>query len=297
VALGRRARGGTRGAQHALAPFAYPLRRGLTARALAAGAATAAVLYLPWMLYQHFVNPPGDRLVKWMLAGVVSIDGRGVLRTIIEQYRSLSLPLLLGNKGDNVMTLFANVGVLDGPHFAWSGSFFGSARVVGVFFLVPAAGPLLLGALALLLPSARRGLADVKPLAAFTALTIAAWVLLLFGGQVTTVIHAGPYASLVVFIGLCALAVTALPPVLRGAVLVASVAWFAVEWVPGLTFRQEWTYSPASSSADWSMVIVCGCALTAVIALTTAACRNAAAQAPRASAIMEVPTSLKPSLE
>jgi hypothetical protein len=297
AALSMLSHGGTSFGLLALAPFAYPLRRGLTARALAAGAVTAAVLYLPWMLYQHFVNPPGDRLVKWMLAGVVSIDGRGVLRAIIEQYRSLSLPLLLGNKGDNVMTLFANVGVLDGPHFAWSGSFFGSARVVGVFFLVPAAGPLLLGALALLQPSARRRLAGVKPLAAFTALTIAAWVLLLFGGQVTTVIHAGPYASLVVFIGLCALAVTALPPVLRGAVLVASVAWFAVEWVPGLTFRQEWTYSPASSSADWSMVIVCGCALTAVIALTTAACRSAVVQAPGGSAIMEVPTSLKPSLE
>jgi hypothetical protein len=258
----------------ALAPFVYPLWRKVTAWTVVAGAAVMAVLYVPWTLYQRFVNPPGNRLVKWMLAGVVPVDGRGMRRAIIEQYRSLSLPHLLGNKGDNAMTLFVNKGILDGSHFAWSGSFFGSARVAGIFFLVPAAGLLLIGALAPLLPSARRRLADVRPLAAFTALAIAAWVILLFGGRVVTVIHAGPYAAHVLFIGLCALGVTALPLVLSGAVLAASAAWFAIEWVPGLTFRQEWPYVPASTSVDWSMVIVCGCALAAVIAIAIAACRR-----------------------
>ncbi len=314
AALSMLSHGGTAFGLLALAPFSYPLWRGLTARATtrattraiaraaarataraAAVAAIAAVLYLPWPLYQHFVNPPGNRLVKWMLAGVIPVDGRGTLRAIIDQYRSLSLAQLLGDKGDNVMTLFLNVGDVDGPHLAWSGSFFGSARVVGVFFLVPAAGPLLLGAVALLLPAARGRLADVRPLAAFTALSVAAWVLLLFGGQVTTVVHAGPYVTLALFIGLCALAVTALPPAFSGAVLVAGAAWFAVEWVPGLTFRQEWPYLPASSTVDWSMAVICGCALAAVIALTIAAWRTAAAQGPGSSAIMEVPTTRKPS--
>jgi hypothetical protein len=274
AALSMLSHGGTSFALLALAPFVYPLWRKVTAWTVVAGAAVMAVLYVPWTLYQRFVNPPGNRLVKWMLAGVVPVDGRGMRRAIIEQYRSLSLPQLLGNKGDNAMTLFVNKGILDGSHFAWSGSFFGSARVAGIFFLVPAAGLLLIGALAPLLPSARRRLADVRPLAAFTALAIAAWVILLFGGRVVTVIHAGPYAALVLFIGLCALGVTALPLVLSGAVLAASAAWFAIEWVPGLTFRQEWPYVPASTSVDWSMVIVCGCALAAVIAIAIAACRR-----------------------
>jgi hypothetical protein len=31
--------------------------------------AVAFVLYLPWLLYQHFYNPQGNRLLKWHLAG------------------------------------------------------------------------------------------------------------------------------------------------------------------------------------------------------------------------------------
>jgi hypothetical protein len=292
----------------ALVPFVIPRRREVTARAVAACAATLAVLYVPWMLYQHFVNPPGDRLVKWMLAGVAAIDGRGVLRTVIEQYRSLSLPQLLVNKGDSAARLFDNSEVLRRPNLAWSGSFFGSARIAEVNIFVPAAGLLLLGALVPLLPSARRRLAGVRPLAAFTALAIAVWVVLLWGGGVTTLTFVGPYVALVLFIGLCALAVTALPPLACGAVLAASAAWFAVEWLPGLTFRREWQFVPVSNSVDWSMAVVCGGALGVITVIAIAAATSATGkrargntgpglevQAPAGSAIMDVPISRKPS--
>ena len=158
------------------------------------------MLYLPWLLYQHFMNPPGNRLVKWMLAGVIPIDRRGILQTIIDQYRSVPLTRLLGNKLDNLTTLVANTGLWQYQHAerAWTTGFLGYARIAGVDDLLPAAGPLLLGAVALLLPSARRGLAHVGPLAAFTALAVAAWVVLLWGGQaplvgpVATQLHQGP---------------------------------------------------------------------------------------------------------
>jgi hypothetical protein len=274
AALSMLAHGGTAFGLLALAPFVFRWRRKLTARVAAACAAAFAALYVPWLLYQRFVDPPGNRLTKWMLAGVVSIDRRGALRAVIEQYRSLSLRQLLGNKWDNVANLFVNTGILGRPHYEWAGSFYGSARVAGIYVLVPAAGLLLLGALAPLLPSARRRLAGVEPLAVFTALAIAAWVALLWGGvEIQTVIHAGPYVALILFIGLCALAVTALPPLFSGAVLAASAAWFAVEWLPGLTFRQVWPYVPVARSVDWSMAVVCGCALAAIITLAIAATR------------------------
>jgi hypothetical protein len=79
----------------------------------------------------------------------------------------------------------------------------------------------------------------------------------------------------VLFIGLCALAVTALPPVFRAVVLTASAAWFAVEWLPGLAWRPADQKTPASSPVDWSMAIVCGCALAAIIIIAAAACRKA----------------------
>jgi hypothetical protein len=287
AALSMLAHGGTLFALLALVPLVILQWRKARAWTIAAYAAAAAALYLPWMAYQHFVDPPGNRLVKWMLAGVIPIDRRGTLSTLLDQYRSLSPGQLLANKWNNVLTLAANMGLWQYQHAqrAWIGGFLGYARIAGVNDLLPAAGPLLLGAVALLLPSARRGLAPLRPLAAFTALAVAAWVVLLWGGQtrlvgpVTTQLHQGPYAAIAVFIGLCALAVTVLPPVLGGAVLTGSVAWFAVEWLPGLAWRPADANLPASSPVDWSMAIVCGCALAAVIVLATAACRKPAAPA------------------
>jgi hypothetical protein len=280
TALSLLAHGGTCFGLLAFVPFVIRLRREITAGAVAAGAAAAAVLYVPWMLYQHFVDPPGDRLLKWMLAGVTPIDSRGVMPTIVEQYRSLFLAQFLANKGGNVMTLLVNPGLLRQLHLEWTGSFYGSARIAELYFLVPAAGLLVLGALALLLPSGRRRLANVGPLAAFTALATAVWVTLLWGGSVVPAqIHVGPYANLILFTGLCALGVTALPPLLGGVILVASAAWFAVEWLPGITIRPMWPYVPASSPVDWSMAIACGCALSATGVIATAAGRRAAAPA------------------
>ena len=274
AALSMLAHGGTCFGLLAFVPFVIKARRTITAGAAAACAAAMAVLYVPWVLYQHFVDPPGNRLLKWMLAGVIPIDGRGVLQTIVEQYRALFLTQFLGNKGGNVMTLLVNMGLLRQLHLEWTGSFYGSARIAELYFLVPAAGLLLLGALALLLPPARHRLADVRPLAAFTALATVAWVTLLWGGSVTTQIHVGPYANLILFIGLCALGVTALPPLPGGVILAASAAWFAVEWLPGLTIHPIWPYVPASSPVDWSMAVVCGCALAAIIVIAKAALRR-----------------------
>jgi len=60
-------------------------------------------------------------------------------------------------------------------------------------------------------------------------------------------------------------------------ILAASAAWFAVEWLPGLTIHPMWPYVPASSPVDWSMVIACGCALAVIIVIAAAAGRKAAA--------------------
>ena len=105
-----------------------------------------------------------------------------------------------------------------------------------------------------------------------------AWVTLLWGGSaVPAQVHVGPYANLILLIGLCALGVTVLPPLLGGVILAASAAWFAVEWLPGITIRPMWPYVPASSPVDWSMAIACGCALSVIIVIAAVACRKAAA--------------------
>ena len=135
------AHGGTVFALLAFVPFLVPLRRKVTAAGLAGCSGRRAALYLPWMMYQRFVAPPGDRVVKWILAGAVAIDRRGTAQTIVDQYRSLSPAQLLGNKWDNVMTLVANPMVWHRQvaDAGWAGGFFGYARIAGINDLVPAA--------------------------------------------------------------------------------------------------------------------------------------------------------------
>lgn len=54
------------------------------------GLAAFATAYLPWILYQRFVDPPGDRLLKWHLAGSVEIDDRGLIEALVESLRQIS---------------------------------------------------------------------------------------------------------------------------------------------------------------------------------------------------------------
>jgi hypothetical protein len=83
---------------------AIALWRGLPNwRWLAAGAAIALLLLVPWMAYQHYGNPPGNRLLKWHLAGVMEIDGRGTVETIVDEYEQAGVVGTLENKLDNLL--------------------------------------------------------------------------------------------------------------------------------------------------------------------------------------------------
>jgi hypothetical protein len=252
LTLSMLAHGGTVFALLALVPFAYRLRHRITVRAVAACAAVAVACYLPWTLYQHFVNPPGDRLLKWQLAGVLPIDPRGFPQTIVQQYERLSLHGLLANKGMNLLALAADPVLwrtqLAEP--AWTSGFLGYARLAQLNDLLPATGLLLLGAVALLVRSSRRALAPAAPLAVFCGLALACWAVLLWGGdQVTTINHQGAYAVIVLFIGLCALAVTYLPWPAATVILAGCAAWFAVSWIPGLGFVPAGTIKVPAGAA------------------------------------------------
>ena len=230
VVLAMLAHGGAVFAVIALLPFAWRLRRRITLRFLTACAAAAIVLYVPWMLFQRFVAPPGNRLLKWHLADVVPVDSRGVLQTIVQRYEHLSLSQLFTNKvTDNLLALAGDhrlprdEGLIG---YGWHSQIYG---------LLPAAMPLLLGAVVLAFPAGRRILAPARPLVPFMALTLAVWMVLEWGGPDTpTMIHEGPYALLVLFTGLCALAVTALPRLPRSS-----------------SRSQTWPGSPSAGSPHW----------------------------------------------
>ncbi|MGA1835551.1 hypothetical protein VD659_01340 [Herbiconiux sp. 11R-BC] len=70
------------------------------------GAACGLLLYAPWAAYQRFVDPPGDRLLKWHLAGWVPVTPDSFVDVLVRQYTSTPVSELIGNRLANVGTLF-----------------------------------------------------------------------------------------------------------------------------------------------------------------------------------------------
>jgi hypothetical protein len=58
---------------------------------LMAGVAAAALIYLPWVAYQNFADPPGNRLVKWHIAGVIAPDDRSLPEALAASFNEVSV--------------------------------------------------------------------------------------------------------------------------------------------------------------------------------------------------------------
>lgn len=75
-------------------------------RWLAAGAAALCVLVLPWIAFQHYEDPPGDRLLKWQLAGNgTQDDPRGTVEMLLDEYGKAGVGGALENKLQNFLTM------------------------------------------------------------------------------------------------------------------------------------------------------------------------------------------------
>ncbi len=86
---------------------AIALWKGLPSwRWLAAGAAAFCILVLPWIAFQHFEDPPGNRLLKWQLAGMPDpADKRGTVETLLDEYGKAGVGGTLDNKLQNFLTM------------------------------------------------------------------------------------------------------------------------------------------------------------------------------------------------
>jgi hypothetical protein len=64
-----------------------------------------ALLLAPWLAYQRVIAPPGNRLLKWHLAGVIDIDQRSFRQAMVDQYTKPPLREILANKRSNIREL------------------------------------------------------------------------------------------------------------------------------------------------------------------------------------------------
>jgi len=175
------------------------LRRVPGARFLGAAAAAGIAVMLPWMLYQALVDPPGNRLAKWHLAGVIQVDSRSLGQAVRDAYAGLAPGEYVRNKAENIQAL---IGPPDFPSLVWKASTTGlddegavTLRHRQFLHYVATLGVLALAPLAWLAPRAWRTREFKASLCLFAAclLTIVPWVLLVFLPR-GTVIHTGSLA-------------------------------------------------------------------------------------------------------
>jgi hypothetical protein len=195
---------------------AIALFRGLPDRRWLGGALVAAlVLLVPWSAYQKYGEPPGNRLLKYMLAGVVEVDGRGTGEAFLDSYGEAGLGGTLHDKGENFVTMAGGAPAVehleDAADALSSGDLsaaVGDTRVDLFYNLLPSLGLFLITPFAMLL-ARRRGRQSAEEwrlaLACYAVLGIGAvfWGLVMFGNEASrTVLHQGSF--LLPVLGLCA---------------------------------------------------------------------------------------------
>lgn len=122
----------------------------------------------PWMAYQKFYDPPGNRLLKMHLAGVVPVDSRSTWQAFRDSYGSHSLGTIARNKWGNL------TGLLGPPsRIAQREYMFNAIGVVDAAWLVV---PFFL-----MRKDARRALPRAGLLILIALLNILIWALVMFG--------------------------------------------------------------------------------------------------------------------
>jgi 4-amino-4-deoxy-L-arabinose transferase-like glycosyltransferase len=235
--------------------------RGLPSwRWIGVAAIAGALLLVPWSAYQHYANPPGNRLLKWQLGGDVTFDSKGTLEAIEDGYSEAGWEGTLENKEDNFGEMVGwprgrdqfEYG-LDGLEAGKPGLAAGAVRGVRFFSLLPFLGILLIGPIAMVFGRRRAGRNEEEwrfalLCFAFAAVACLFWGLLLFGTPDSrATIHVGSLAvPLLALVG-CVAGLCSLYPRLAAAVVGLNALMVLVLYVPSLTPEPGTSYSPITA--------------------------------------------------
>ena len=229
--------------------------------AVVAAAATFVTLAAPWTAYQKLYDPPGDRLIKWHIGGVVDVDSRGAVQLIRDQYRAAGVAGTIFNKKANFLTL---VGGYDEYTFDMSQprerrvkEWYYFFRSFGIWILALPLAPIAW------LRRRRAGLAtDVLwTTTAWTFLTLIVWCLVAFGPPTYTINHAGPFSlHLTMYVVMYALAWSVSPWIFATLATVHLVTT-AITWLPTDLELANFPLSPQAIAVS----IVTGLAIAAVV--------------------------------
>lgn len=133
----------------AMIVIAFVLRGLPTLRAMVAASAVGAAILLPWMLYQHYVDPPGNALIKFAFAGTFGFgeEDRGVLETIRRAYAGFTPTSWLLAKWSAMQVLLVGGGQCGIGEHAPVVTLIDGFRSRDFFFVLPSLALLVIGAL------------------------------------------------------------------------------------------------------------------------------------------------------
>lgn len=210
-------------------------------------AALTLVLVAPWLLYQKFYDPPGDRLAKWHIAGVIDVDSRSFPQALYDSYRQAGISGVAHNKLDNVREL---IGRYPPEGMLYGGGFLAKLRGADFRYLLVGLAVFNAGWLLLLFPAMRRhmlkGNVDITRLKLVFAVALSSlvlWVLAMFGPG-TTVIHQGSYLIMLLLFGGLGALIAQLPARIACSLLAAQATYFMTVWVGSVVI----THSPGPSA-------------------------------------------------
>ncbi len=228
-------------------------------RWIGAGLLVGLSLYAPWAAYQHYGDPPGNRLLKWQLGGLSEeINSEGTLESIERGYRQAGVSGTLNDKESNFEAMAglvstkrdfeATVDDLEAGHLGLALEPIRDARF---FSLLPFLGLFLVGPLAMLASWRRKRPDAVEWSFALRALGFVVvacifWGLLLFGGPgSTTSIHLGSLAVPLLAVCACVVGLHSLYPRFATALVAVNVAAVLILYAPSLQPVPGTSYSVA----------------------------------------------------
>jgi hypothetical protein len=223
------------------------LRRCPSPRFLLAMTAAAVLTYAPWVLYQKFYEPPGDRLVKFHLTGVqephpevslanllISSYKKAGLHNVIE-YKTSNFLFLIGDLRQSINDVAVVATNLGPARARLRNTAASQLRQEKFLFFVPCLGLFSLSPFALLLAalSMRRKRVEFVLAARLwlcTLLTIVSWCLLMFGPHGTGMHLSSFFLVIAALTGSC-LALWALHPVVAVGVAVVQILGDAILYI------------------------------------------------------------------
>ncbi len=269
AALGWLAHGGVAFSLLGLVPLILVTRHRIPWRSWWPAAIAFVVLALPWTAYQRFYDPPGNRLIKWHLAGVIDIDSRGALEALRDGYRQAGLAGSLHNKWSNLRMQFGgNWSRLAHP---FSPANRANIRFDEFYCTIFSLSFWIFAAPIPLIQMARRSTPspEARRACAWLMLGLAAWLALMFRPESAS-IHQGTMVTQLLGFALLAWSALRFNRWLFFALFVLQAVWFLLIWSPTGVGAQAFALG---------LTIVSGAALVALVWCGVATERDGAAPA------------------